>query len=97
MAVKDVNDSVGPSGLNPTFAVFGTAARHFPALHKDDAVTHADRVRALEAARRAVVNYKGSQSIKSAGKHTGPAPGERKLAVGMEFLTYRKTVGWTGP
>jgi hypothetical protein len=96
MDVKALNDSVGPSGISPTFAVFGTAARHFPALHKDHAVTHADRVRALEAARRAVEKYNASQSIKSAGKHTGPVPGERKLAVCMDIITYRKKVRWTG-
>jgi hypothetical protein len=94
-AVKAVNDSVGPSSVSPTFAVFGTAAR--PALHKDHGVSHADRVRALEAARRAVEKYKASQIIKSPGKHTEPVPGERNLAVGMDVLTYRKIVGWTGP
>jgi hypothetical protein len=57
LGVKAVKDSVGPSRVSPMFVIFGTAARHFPALHNVHAGTHADRVRAPEAARRTVEQY----------------------------------------
>lgn len=54
MAVKSVNDAVGPAGVSPTTTVLGAAPRNNPALTKCDAVVHTDRVRAMQAARREI-------------------------------------------
>jgi hypothetical protein len=96
MAVKCVNDAVGPSGVSPTYAVFGSGARHFPVLSKQYAATHAERVHAMETARKQIEKHHAKASVE-ARTHHGPVPGEQQLAVGDAVLTYRKDVGWIGP
>jgi hypothetical protein len=97
MAVKCVNDAVGPSGVSPTYAVFGSGARHFPALSKQYAATHAERIHAMETARKQIEKHHAKASVEAARTHHGPGPGEQQLAVGDAVLTYRKDVGWIGP
>jgi hypothetical protein len=94
--MKSVSDAVGPSGVSPTMAVFGAAARHFPALHRDHAVVHTDRIRAMQSVRKAIERYQGSQSVKAAAKHCGPNPTEQDLSIGDDVLTFQKNIGWTG-
>jgi hypothetical protein len=74
MAVKCVNDAVGPSGVSPTYAVFG--ARHFPTLSKLYAATHAERVHAMETARKQIDKHHAKASVEAARTHHGPVPGE---------------------
>jgi hypothetical protein len=97
MAVKCVNDAVGPSGFSPTYALFWSGARHFPALSKQYAATHAERVHAMETARKQIEKPHAKTSAEAARTHHGPVPGEKQLAVGDAVLTYRKDVGWIGP
>jgi hypothetical protein len=74
MAVKCVNDAVGPSGVSPTYAVFGSGARHFPALSKQYAATHAERVHAMEIARKQIEKHHAKVYVEAARSHHGPVP-----------------------
>jgi hypothetical protein len=96
-AVKSVNDAVGPAGVSPMIALFGTAARHYPALLRYHAVVHTDWIRAMEDARKTVEKYQAQASIRAALQHRGPNPGEQDLVVGDTVLTFRKNKGWVGP
>lgn len=97
MAVKSVNDAVGPAGVSPTMTVFGTATRAFPALSKEHSVVHTDRVRAMQLARLRVQRWHAEQGVKRALAEKGPHPGETALAVGEDVLVHRLGRGWTGP
>lgn len=97
MAVKAVNDAVGPSGVSPTMHVFGSAARHFPVLSRTAASTHASRREDLARAQRAVEKYKASESTKRALQHRGPFLNEdTALTNGEKVLAYRQGKGWNG-
>jgi hypothetical protein len=54
MAIKTMNDTVDDSGFSPTFVVFGTTPRPFPALSREVAPIHADRLHAMQLARRMI-------------------------------------------
>lgn len=97
MAVKVVNDSVGVSGVSPTMHVFGSAARHFPALSKHAATTHAERMEAMTRCQSVVERFKAQQSVARAAKHPGPYRSEDTLHTGEEVMVYRKDGGWIGP
>jgi hypothetical protein len=64
MAAKCVNDAAGPSGVNPTYAVFGSGARHFPAISKQYAATHTERVHAMETARKQIEKHNAKPLLK---------------------------------
>jgi hypothetical protein len=81
IAFKCVNDAVGPSGVSPTYAVFGSGARHFPVRSKQCAATHAERVHAMETARKQIKKHHAKASVEAARTHHGPVLGEQQLAV----------------
>jgi hypothetical protein len=65
MEVKFVNDVVGPSGVSPTYAVFGSGARHFLALSEQCAATHAHRLHAMETARKQIEKHHAKASVEA--------------------------------
>jgi hypothetical protein len=81
LAVKCVNDTVGPDGLTPTLLVFGSIPR--PA-RKVPADTQIQRVRAMDAARKAVTAEHARQKISFALRYIGPYGNERDDLKALE-------------
>jgi hypothetical protein len=86
-----------PLALPPAVVPSGTTARPYPALHRDHAVVHTDRIRAMQDARKAIEKYLAQASIGADSQHRGSNPGEQDLALGVTVLTFRKDKGWVGP
>ena len=99
MAVKFVNDTVGPEGLSPTLLVFGCIpkpARNVPTS------TQRQRAEALQSVTKELAKIYASTRVKFGLKHKGPVGNERTdlddLFPGSLVLIYRtKSKSWEGP
>lgn len=101
LAVKAVNDTIGPEGLCPTLLVFGAIPKP-PRLGR--AETQVQRARALDKALDAVHKEQSKRRIAFALKHPcSPKAKENedileKLPSGSPVLVYRMTSKkWEGP
>ena len=98
LAVKAVNNTVGPEGLCPTLLVFGSIprlARMFPSA------TQLERMRSAEEARKEVQRIHADRKVEFSLKYKGPYGRERndlyEIRQGAEVLVYReKAKEWTG-
>jgi hypothetical protein len=90
MAVKCVNDTVGPEGLTPTLLVFGSLPR--PA-RRVPAETQIARARTIERVRGELRKEFARQKVAVGLKYKGPFGGERAdlaaLRPGDQVLVYR--------
>ncbi len=99
MAVKCLNDTVGPEGLVPTLLVFGSLSRPARSI---PAETQIERAKAMKCATKALTSEYAKSKVRLGLKYPGPFAGERHdlqdLQYGAPVLTYR-TVDkrWTGP
>ena len=74
MAVKVVNDTVGPEGLSPTLLAFGCIqkpARNVPTS------TQRQRAEAIQSATKELAKIYASTRVKFGLKHRGPVGNER--------------------
>lgn len=101
LAVKSMNDTVGPEGLCPTLLVFGALPR---AAKRQPASSQLERAKALDGARQEVLQEYAKRKISFAMKHTGaPKAKEHDAALhnlpyGAPVYVYRdKPANWTGP
>lgn len=100
LAVKAVNDTIGPEGLVPTLLVFGAIPR--PAT-VEPAKCQMERARALEKAMDAVTREQAKRRIALGLKSKSPKGVEhstelRKLPAGAKVYVFRqKTKKWEGP
>ncbi|EED20782.1 conserved hypothetical protein [Talaromyces stipitatus ATCC 10500] len=97
MAVKTVNDTVGPDGLVPTVLVFGA----YPCMTYDlppSALT-AKRAQAMRKAMIDLRNTMATRKVNDALKaRNGPIVTETlNLAPGTDVQVWREGKGWTGP
>jgi hypothetical protein len=82
LAVKCVNDTVGPESLTPTLLVFGSIPRP---VRKVPADSQIKRVRAMDAARKAVTAEHARQKISFAQRYIGPYGNERDDLKALEL------------
>lgn len=99
MAVKSVNDTIGPEGLCPTLLVFGAVPRPARVSPSPDQI---DRAKAVENAMKAVEKEHARRKVLFGQRHRGPYGRERldlmKLPHGADVLIFReKQKKWTGP
>ena len=101
MAVKAVNDTIGPEGLFPTLIVYGTLPRP---LRRTPAETQIRRAEALDSAIKEVQKEQAKRKIAFALRHSGgPKAKEQeqelqRLPAGSPVLVYReKSKKWEGP
>ncbi|KAI0996760.1 hypothetical protein K3495_g11422 [Podosphaera aphanis] len=98
MAVKSVNDSVGPNGLIPTLLVFGA----FPRLSQNNApsLSIIQRATAIKAAMNELSKLKATRQIKDAlHQRNGPQISQiHDAPIGSDVLNWRVHLKkWTGP
>lgn len=101
MAVKSVNDTIGPEGLCPTLLVFGAIPR---LASRQPATSQLARAKAIDKAMDAVhkeqCKRKVAFGLKKICHPIGNESSEklRQLPAGSPVLVYRnKTKGWEGP
>ena len=101
LAVKAVNDTVGPEGLCPTLLVYGAIPRP---PRRTPADTQIERARALDQATKEVQKEQAKRRVAFALRHPcSPKAKEQeakleKLPAGAAVLVYRdKTKTWQGP
>ena len=101
IAVKAVNDTLGPESLCPTLLVYGAIPRP---LRRTPAETQLRRAEALEAAMKAVQKEQAKRKIAFALRHPGgPKAKEHdseleRLPAGAPVLVYREnSKKWEGP
>ena len=98
MAVKAVNDTVGPNGLIPTLLVFGA----YPRMSKLDppSPSVSQRATAIQKATQELVKLRASRQVRDAlGQRNGPNT-ERlhDLTIGSQVLVWRThEKAWKGP
>ncbi|POS82147.1 hypothetical protein EPUL_006114 [Erysiphe pulchra] len=97
MAVKAMNDSVGPHGLIPTLLVYGA----YPRMTKDSAPSPSVTVRAeaINKAMKEIARIRAKRSVKNAlitrnGPNTLPI---MNAPINSEVLVWRENKRWNGP
>lgn len=101
MAVKSVNDTIGPEGLCPTLLVFGIIPR---ISQRHPAPSQVERAKAIDSAMDLVRKEQAKRRIAFGLRHgSGPKGVEqseelRKLPSNSPVLVYRETENkWLGP
>lgn len=99
LAVKSVNDTLGPEGLTPTLLVYGIIPR--PA-RKVPALKQIERAKAMEQAMKAFEKVHARRRVQFALKYKGPYGKERidleSLSPGSPILLFRDHSNrWEGP
>lgn len=101
LAVKAVNDTIGPEGLCPTLLVFGAIPR--PA-RKTPAPQQLERAKAIDEAMNAVGKEQAKQRVAFGLRHFGTPVGReksyqlQKLPAGFPVYVYRTFCKqWEGP
>jgi len=101
MAIKAVNDTVGPEGLCPTLLVFGSLPRPARNLPSETQIQRADAIeRAMKEVRKEQAKRRVAFGLRTNGIPVGKENSEelRKLPAGAEVLIYRnKSKIWEGP
>lgn len=97
MAVKAINDTVGPHGLVPTLLVFGC----FPRMTRNDAPSVSLAQRSL-AVKKAMVEVKRCHAARKVADglrmRNGPVTTHLgELPLNAEVLVWREGRGWSGP
>ncbi len=98
LAVKAMNDTMGPNGLVPSLLVFGVLPR-FPAV-STNLPNQEDRMKALEIARSEMEAFVAEARVRTALNSNIPATATTVFHPGQEVLVYRekaKPNQWTGP
>ncbi|KAI0994201.1 hypothetical protein K3495_g13980 [Podosphaera aphanis] len=97
MALKALNDSVGPHGLVPTLLVYGA----YPRMVKDSAPSPSIEIRAkaIEKAMLEIKKIRAQRSINDAlatrnGPNTLPI---LNLPLQSDVIVWRENKGWKGP
>ncbi len=97
MAVKAVNDTVGPDGLVPTLLVFGA----YPRINMESPPTPSmvRRAEAIQKAMKALRKAAAERSVADAlNTRNGPSTEEAlALPLQSEVMVWRETKGWQGP
>jgi len=97
MAVKAVNDTVGPDGLVPTLLVFGA----YPRINMESPPTPSmvHRAEAIQKAMKALRKAAAERSVADAlNTRNGPSTEEAlALPLQSEVMVWREKKGWQGP
>jgi len=97
MAVKAVNNTVGPDGLVPTLLVYGAYLRI--SNLNPPAPSIMERAAAIQKAIAKIVKLQAKQAVNNAlhyrnGPNTTPV---HDLPLNSKVLIWRKSGKWTGP
>ena len=97
MAVKAVNDTVGPDGLVPTLLVFGAYLR--VSMESPLSPATVKRGEAIAKAMKALRKLAAERNVKTAlGTHSIPSVlNTITLPLRSDVLVWREKKGWTGP
>ena len=97
MAVKTVNDTVGPDGLVLTLLVFGTYPRMTVSDSPSPTIT--ERGKAIAKAMKHVAELYAKRQVKDAlNLRNGPNTSSTlDIPIGGDVLVYRENKGWKGP
>lgn len=97
IAVKALNDTVGPHGLGPTLLVFGIMPR-IPFVHVN-LPDQIERMKAMTEARKEMGKRMAATLLKKAMKMNAPAAATRNIQIGSEVLVYKEKPirKWLGP
>ena len=96
LAVKSMNDTVGPDGLVPSMLVFGVMPR-FPPI-RADLPKHEERMRAIQVARTEMTEIVARQKIQLASRAKIPPAVEYSIRPDDKvFVHDEKKRRWIGP
>ena len=97
MAVKAMNDTVGPDGLVPTLLVFGAYPRM--TLESPSSPSMTRRGQAIQKAMRELRRISARRQVQDAlSTRNGPSTTEvLELPLQSEVLVWREKKGWQGP
>ena len=101
MAIKSVNDTIGPEGLCPSMLVFGSLPRPARNLPSDTQIARAHAIdKAMKEVRKEQAKRRVAFGLKTSGGPLGKESSEslRMLPAGSQVMVYRKdSKKWEGP
>ena len=97
LAVKSMNDTMGPDGNVPSIFVFGVLPR-FPPIIPPNLPGHKDCMRAMAIARQEMANITAKLKMQLAVRSLVPPAASYTVKPGCKVLVYdEKTKLWKGP